>query len=68
MTWGSHVERHEVGFHCNRPFNPIEELASLLREAGLVPYLHKPDCGTWNGFACNEDCGPTQPSSTGEGP
>lgn len=66
QPWGSHPKRHEIGFHCARPIDPILELAALLREAGLQPYFHQPDCATWKRGACDRDCAPTAPSSEGE--
>lgn len=40
--------------------DPIAELSRLLKEAGLVPYLHKPDCGMWRKLGCDKMCGPAK--------
>lgn len=42
----------------------LAELAALLREAGIEPYLHKPECLTWVGGSCDEGCAPRVPRSS----
>ncbi len=40
--------------------DPIKELTKLLKEAGLVPFIHHLDCDMWNKDkrVCNMNCGP----------
>lgn len=37
---------------------PLEQLAELLDEAGLKPYIHKEGCAMWNSQPCDKGCGP----------
>jgi hypothetical protein len=41
-----------------RAKDPVGELAALLREAGIEPYMHGPCCATWHGGSCGMGCGP----------